>query len=315
MFYRPMAWIGDLVFWGFRPIRVDRASLFTNAAEKVKGDPENVVPSGMVFSSALPETTYAVERRGFQEWMDPKAIHVLISEEQGGDIVALGQVTQSYFHFLMEVIPLALSLMSQHRVLVRITRQWQLGALDAFGIAYKQVDPITESLSPLIIRKRTWGVFPREDLLLGARARITQLFETDPVSKSPLGLYVARNRATSTTGRVLARTLEAVILDLRNFELYDPAADAVGDQFVHFSKASTLIGPHGSAFANVIASPRGATVVEITSSSRAQWHLKRITDILELNYMLVLGYEDTNGNLNLTPRTEVSLRSFLSMEA
>lgn len=300
VFYRPGLWIGNLFFWGFRPGVFRRSVQFQNISDCILPTEESnsVIPLAMVFHSVIPETKYSITKMDSPIGLHPSE-RIAWCEGSSTKGLVVDHQTNSYFHFVTEIIPLALHYGGEDSVGVIVRQDWQVEALECFGLelGFRRPDR-TKSLHSL--RKERWGVFPREDLLIEARTSLTEatwLSRHEP-SLSP-DLLVNRSGKTSTTGRLLSHgTKEALKKQLKLNE-YDPALYPIRQQYLRFSESNVFVGPHGSAFANLIAAKEKSVVIEINHVDKAQWHIKRLCDIFNFSYKLCLASTDASGTLDL----------------
>lgn len=312
LFYRPTLWIGNLYFWGWRPgvfRRSDRfRSILGSVLDTTIQNPK--IPVGMAFHSVLPETRYSIAKTE-----DKLAIHpseeIVWSEGASSNGLVVEHRTNSYFHFITEVIPLVLHHKGDDSVGVIVTRGWQIDALEAFGIKTRPTRP-HRSRHLFSLRKETWGVYPREDMLLHARA--TLLETVGAPSRETLfrpGLLVDRSEDTSSTGRLLSPLTNQTLRKELGLDHYDPALYAIRQQFQKFSDNQVFVGPHGSAFANIVVAREKSVVVEINHNDKSQWHVKRLCDIFGFSYRLCPVAMDTFGNLEMSETLIKSVKFYL----
>lgn len=268
----------------------------------------------MAFHSVLPETQYSIAKMGDKFAIDPSE-RILWCEGSSPNGLVVEHRTNSYFHFITEVIPLVLHHKGDDSIGVIVTRDWQIDALKAFGIKTRPTRPYRARYL-FGLRKKTWGVYPREDMLLHARA--TLLETIDAPSREPLlrpGLLVARSEGTSSTGRLLSPSTNQILSKELGLEHYDPALYAIRQQFQRFSDSETFVGPHGSAFANLVAAKENSSVIELNHIDRSQWHVKRLCDIFGFSYRLCPVPMDRFGNLEMTETLIGRVGSYLDTRA
>lgn len=293
--------MGSLYLWGWRPGFFRKSVRFHSILDSVLDNTgqNSSIPVAMAFHSVLPETQYSIAKMGDKFAIEPSE-RILWCEGSSATGLLVEHRTNSYFHFITEVIPLVLHYKGDDSIGVIVTRDWQIDALEAFGIKTRPTRP-HRSRHLFGLRKKTWGVYPREDMLLHARATLLETIVA-PSRESLLrpGLLVARSEGTSSTGRLLSPSTNQILSKELGLDHYDPALYPVRQQFHRFSDSETFVGPHGSAFANLVAAKEKSLVIEINHIDRSQWHVKRLCDILGFSYRLCPVPMDRFGNLEMS---------------
>lgn len=79
-------------------------------------------------------------------------------------------------------------------------------------------------------------------------------------------IYIPRGKARN--GRKMLNELEVIaLLEKHQFSIIDPGKLSVAEQFMLFNGADLVVGPHGSAFANILFMSKGAAVIELVHGS------------------------------------------------
>lgn len=268
----------------------------------------------MPFHSVLPETQYSVSK-----FDSSTALHhsekIVWCEGVSARGLVVQHRTNSYFHFITEVIPLVLHYKGDDSVGVIVSRGWQIEALENFGLKTQVHKP--DRLRFLFsLHKKRWGVFPREDLIQNARNKLFEI--ADFTGRGPSvnsGLLVTRSENTSTTGRLLSLQTNRRLVTELGIEQYDPALDKVRQQFQMFAENQKFVGPHGSAFANLVAAKERSLVVEVNHAKRSQWHVKRLCDIFQFSYRLCVAPANRLGNLELDETLVKEIKHYLETGA
>ena len=312
LFYRPVLWIGNLYFWGLRPGIFRRRERFEGVLECVLETPthNSRVPIGMPFQSVLPQTNYTLERIDIRSEVSPSE-KVVWCEGPSANGLLIQHRTNSYFHFITEIIPLVLHYKGDDSIGVIVTRGWQIEALQNFGLKISVQKP-ERTRHFFIVQKRTWGVFPREDLILNARKTLQEGADfPSRGSSTNSGLLVTRSANTSTTGRLLSSSTNQSLITALGVGKYDPARDTVRQQFRTFGEHQKFVGPHGSAFANLVAAREKSVVVEINHYEHSQWHVKRLCDIFQFSYKLCAVPSNKLGHFELGEGTIEKIRRYM----
>jgi len=211
------------------------------------------------------------------------------------------QKTHSYFHFVTEIVPLALSQLEEHSPLVQICKPWQIEVLRAFNLSPKNYTVREDSQKPqLVIKKDRWGVYPVEGLVQAANSWLLKKQAVRRKGSGPVYL-VNRTHHSSTTGRVLSEDNAELLCATFGATQIEPASLHPRQQFQAFTQASALIGPHGSAFANLIAAQNGTVVGEIDGPTQVHWHVERLCRLLDLDYRLLLARKQTGNDFVFEP--------------
>ncbi len=101
---------------------------------------------------------------------------------------------------------------------------------------------------------------------------------------------------------ILRQTREVVVFD---------ASGTLDDHIRIFQEASTVIGPHGAGFSNLVFCHRNTTVIEIGWDGKQRMEMDnmyaRVSTSLGLDYRLVLGKGSYTGAISLDPMAVVGL--------
>ena len=163
-FYRPLLIAFERALWGWKWLRVPSRA-WEDSAGKVLNNPqgssEPMMPLGFVLSRALPQTEFSISRESGVVRNDSGANWVLVGDETH-DLVQIRFRTRSYFHFLLETIPVILENLDTKRMLVRVESSWQQDLLSYFGIDFMETNG-GDVRHDFTIAKSKWGLYPRED--------------------------------------------------------------------------------------------------------------------------------------------------------
>ena len=86
-----------------------------------------------------------------------------------------------------------------------------------------------------------------------------------PIIPSHRRIYIPRGKAKN--GRKMINELEVIaLLKKHHFSIIDPGKLSVAEQYMLFNGADLVVGPHGSAFANILFMSKGA-VIELVHGS------------------------------------------------
>ena len=86
-----------------------------------------------------------------------------------------------------------------------------------------------------------------------------------PIIPSHRRIYIPRGKAKN--GRKMINELEVIaLLKKHHFSIIDPGKLSVAEQYMLFNGADLIVGPHGSAFANILFMSKGA-VIELVHGS------------------------------------------------
>ncbi len=128
--------------------------------------------------------------------------------------------------------------------------------------------------------------------LMGMSTHFKNLLCNKPVSPNPTRLYLTRDNANTTSKRILKNDQElSERLKLLNFTRIEPSSYTFEDQVRIFSEAEIIVGPHGSAFTNMIFMKPGGFVLDIIPE---HWigpglnFTSHLSNLADLNYSFLL---------------------------
>lgn len=299
-FYRPFIKFGRCALWGFKPVWIPPElpplpKTFFNGGEPTS---TNDVPAGYFFSRILPQTEYSISK-GNSDDVNPEVRWFRVSDKDK-DPLYISQSTNSYFHFITEIIPVALHYCSNFTPIIQVTTEWQERALRAFDLEPIEASQKLPHGKVSFVKKTQWGVYPISNLVLEARERLRKspLFDANPPTRK---IFVTRHPSSSSTGRLPSPLTTESFRAKFSMEVIEPAALDPLEQLLSFGSATAIAGPHGSAMANLIACREGTVVREINQPNKIRWHVERLSRILGLDYALLVSQPSQNNEISYAP--------------
>ena len=312
-FYRPILLWARFIFWGAEKIRLPE-NVWEESARKVinneGSDSPTVVPIGFMLSRILPQTEYSLARECGNLGPEPEGSWVAVGEPSN-DLVKVQLRTRSYFHFLLETIPLLLENLDSKRLLVFVEKSWQKELLSFFVPDASDVDGRVGHYK-YTIQKSKWALYPREDHIIALREVFSER-RSRGFAQTPGGIFVNRSRDIASTGRIPSDHLVTKICSRVGLEAFEPARFPIGLQFGKFSTADRIVAPHGSALASIVASLELKALVELHSFEQVAFHIEYVSKVLGVPYRALLLEESDSGEFRtISDRNLQRVREFLS---
>jgi capsular polysaccharide biosynthesis protein len=184
-----------------------------------------------------------------------------------GRTLVVPSLANNYFHFLLEEAPRLIALgmagfsfddfdkiaLFASSLPARQQFLEQLGIANGSSLLFLEEDEYIESDELYVFHPPGW------ELPIWAIELIRKRFPRGTLPKR--NLYLTRIGATG--GKILNEGQLLDILAPYGFEVSDPGQLDLAEQYHLFSEARIVIGPHGSAFANLAFVPPQCTVIEI----------------------------------------------------
>jgi len=230
--------------------------------------------------------------------------------EVGGRLGVLAmQGDTNYYHFIMDVLPrlgvleLCPEIAEPELWYVPEEHRFQRELLDLVGIpADKRIDStrwrhvhagclVVPGPPAMTVVNPPWAV-----------AYLRRRLLSKPDSRVPgYGIYVTRGSAANN--RTVANEAAVVaLLEARGFEAVDPGGMTVAEQIDAFSRASTIVAPHGAALVNLVFASPGASVVELFPAGCMvpdYWKLASGVPGLEYRYLTGRGEQRPRGRAQM----------------
>lgn len=314
-FYKPFVIIRNRAYWGPRSIPYSTQLIETSANLILNNDAvssRKVVPVGFVLSRVIPQSEYSLVRdsdsvtsTGSERWVllgDPTLPRVKVEA-----------ATQSYFHFLLETLPLLLEHLDSKALLVPILQDWQISILRNLGLDFTSTLG-EQTFHSWTVRKSQWGMYPREKDVIELKKFFSRQVSTPNIEKESR-LFVTRNTNTSRTGRIPSLALLQTCQEQLELKAVDPANSSFQSQLQLFSGASVIVAPHGSALASIVAARELRGVLEIFPRNRVSFHIEYLARVLGVPYRAMLVEQDPQGYLQAPSQELMDLaRTFLERE-
>ena len=122
---------------------------------------------------------------------------------------------------------------------------------------------------------------------LGNAVKILSQLSIKNINKNKKRIYLTRKNAFSRT--IVNETEIFDILKMKNFQIIDTDTLTVNKQIEVFSKAEIVIGPTGSALANIVFCKKGTKVVEIMPKYKFPYEEKYYKSTLLQVFVSLLG--------------------------
>ena len=300
-FYRPALLASNWALWGLQYISLP-ANARKESADIVLNNRlmtgSNVLPLGFLLARAMPESVFSVVRDSGAILGSGNGKWVVIGDP-AKDLVLVRLRTRSYFHFLLEIIPVLLQHLDSKSLLLLTEYSWQRELLSHFGISFWQIGD-SQLTYDFVIEKSRWGLYPREDHLLALR----QFFiENQPTIRQEQSERILVNRTpkTTQTGRVPSSALVRSLSARFGLGILDPGSIPLSTQFESFSAAKLIIGPHGSALASIVAALSLKALVELHATERVSFHVEHLSRVFAVPYRAVLVEEKSKGVFSALP--------------
>jgi hypothetical protein len=193
----------------------------------------------------------------------------------------------SYYHWLLDVLPrlgAALPFLPSDSKFLLNSKpsKWQIESLLAFGIGQDRLIYQKEAMRTSV--QKLWFATPAcqtgyatRETLVPVISRLKDYFGSDVVS--PLKrIFISRRKASRR--RLLNE--EAVLEKLLplGFEVLVCEEMSPAEQVKAFSRAETIVGPHGAGLTNLIFAPKGCQIYEINFGDKIYrghyWFLSRL---------------------------------------
>ena len=176
--------------------------------------------------------------------------------------------TSNYYHWLIEEVPMLLrAIEAEPHVQVLVHRedvnQRHRIIEQALGLSLAPTDK-TVRLSEHVMPGRasdSWFVHPRDAQLLFTLGS-TLAKATSGSASGPERIYLSRRNATRSLPD--EQQLE-MLLEKNGFTVIRPENLSWIEQINVFRGAKVIVGPHGAAFSNLVFTPPGAQVIELTN--------------------------------------------------
>lgn len=208
---------------------------------------------------------------------DPNLRYDLLLRERPSDIRRLAEDVLSldsiwnnyYYHFVIETLPKFLRLREDPR-LAAVPVLWRqdthsyvsqylraLGFWDRLVPMAGDVVRCDRLFLPSVASPNGWT----QQSLAALRDAVLPAFGIEPASR-PHRLVLLSRRDALTRRIVNEGDLEAALAPL-GFELVIPGALPIAEQIEMFANARLIVGPHGSAWANIVYAAPGTAMLEI----------------------------------------------------
>jgi hypothetical protein len=205
----------------------------------------------------------------------------------------------SYFHWVCEVLPNLIRLVSQHPQSRLVTAPDRPRYVDEslrviFGHDFCSQN-IIESRRPLHVPQAAFASMPtssgfvRPDDALGVRNAVLGKLCNTSDAKTDRNIFISR-RGTKARAIPDQDRLEQKFLD-DGFELLQLENMSWTDQINAFASASTIAGLHGAGFANIIFAPGTCSVHEIFPPSYRNDCYARLAETFDMDYQYIVAGE------------------------
>lgn len=200
-------------------------------------------------------------------------------------------------HFYLQLLPFLLTNSKNFSLIFDADDERSLEILNHYGVFPKEFSKNSpenlRAIPSVLLGARQEGIYPGRDNI---RLLKETLVKSDLRPGNFKRIYLSRRG--NTNGRdILNENLLIIKLSQMGFARIDPGNFSFEEQLRLFAGADIIVGPHGSAFANLVACRQGIKVVEINGDIDVRWHWKKMALDLDLNHLLILGITDPNGNI------------------
>lgn len=216
----------------------------------------------------------------------------------------------AFGHFLLDVLPTVALFRSrllsgEMKLLVPWVPDWAFKLFQVFGIEDKHMIKLNNESAILknvtISGAMTTGntYWPNPNLVEGVRKSIRSVSSVGwERTTSGDRIYVSRKNQTNFSNRDIENETELRdLLEKFKFKVVEPSKLPFQEQIDLFSKASIVIGPHGSGFGNLIWGRPNTTVIDLMPDDwvgfykelgkQERWVLN-VTTLLKMNYTVLL---------------------------
>jgi len=194
---------------------------------------------------------------------------------------------EGFFHFYIELVPTILQRLTSNCFLLRIPRDsFYLVILDYFNLDYIKIfdsDQRYFDSSLMLVKK---GLYPTKNDLLVLRDYLS--LNLNCKSSTSHKIYITR-RNNKNGRRIKDEEFIIDLLTINGFIVVDPDEIVFQEQIELMQSASIVISAHGAALSHLVCVPKECKVIELNGDIDVRWHYYKIAQLLELDYMLLIG--------------------------
>lgn len=218
-------------------------------------------------------------------------------ELEGRIGVLAGRGDDSYYHFLVEILP-RVELLARCDEFAPIDRwyapmsaRWQRDLLEAFGVPAERIvdsDAVSHVRGDVLVIP----TFP-DDVNRQAPpwvvAYLRKRLLADDVEPIPgRRLYVSRGNQPNT--RCVRNERDVLeMLKAEGFSSVDPASFPLDEEIRMFAEAEWIVAPHGASLANLLFASPAASVVELFAPGYVECSYWKLAGHVGMNYRYLLG--------------------------
>lgn len=249
----------------------------------------NLMPISFLESSLLQDGRYELVEETSGELMD----YNFLIENTNSKAVYI-PYAPSFFHFYLQLLPFLLRY-KDGSIYGKVERNsWVLQILEYFKITPTWTEgssPIPSSESISLVGQV--GHYPSRDEILFLSSHFEEK-ERDP----DINIYISR--AGNLNGRSVNNENELFsFLSKLDYVYINPDHLSFVQQVELFSKAKSIVSPHGAALSHLVSVPKSCKILEINGVSDVRWHFRKIALDLGLDHSLLLVPNDKKGNLTV----------------
>lgn len=224
------------------------------------------------------------------------------------NLVAVGRNPWNYYHWLLEDLPVVLRaqrvLGSVNVVLGRQPPRYIGDSLDSLGIPYEIARGFAEFPEVFLPSRGNDAGWHHSEDIRAIRESFLKKTTMPPLNWRKI--YVSRRYSTRAFSN--EKSVEE-FFRAREFDVVFPEKLTFREQVALFSEAGLVAGNHGAGLSNIVFSPKGANLLEITAANNLNQCFETLADSLGFGYQRVVAQSERTLD---SARVEES--QFLSIE-
>ena len=276
--------VGPLLLWGwrarkFRPTRplLDISGQFSSSSGSA-----SVHSLSQNIENSLPRTNWKISRKSHSYSSGSLIIG------RGSQLVHLRDFSSTFFHFFLEIVPLAIQHFGKFAFVLPEERRfgWQIQILEYLNLPYREA--ISGGFSGWELNSLVAGSYPTREAVQELRSHLgLEVVPSDADRTTSRGdslLWLARSSTTSNMKSRFVVNQDQVILELS--KIWRVTSVELGtlpfsEQVKVINEADIIVSPHGSALSMLVTrrvKPR--LVVIISGPRKIFWHFQRLSHLL-----------------------------------